>query len=138
MGKEIAEQLIAEKITPDIYLCCCGGGGLIAGSSFYLKQKYQNIENYSVEPEEFNDTQLSLKSNKIISNNNSARSICDSLHAPQPGELTFPINKLTLMGGLAVSDYNVRKTIKILAETLKLMVEPGGAVCSSSFVITNN
>ena len=65
VGKEISEQLLKENITPDIYLCCCGGGGLIAGSSLYLKEKFKNIENYSVEPENFNDTQVSLQNNKI-------------------------------------------------------------------------
>lgn len=134
VGKEIAEQLQEKRVTPDIYLCCCGGGGLIAGSSFYLKKKYKNIKNYCVEPEEFSDTQLSLQGNRIISNSDSARSICDALQAPQPGKLTFSINRLTLMGGLTVSDYEVKKAIKKTAELLKIMVEPGGAVAIAALL----
>ena len=59
---------VSINIIPDMYLCCCGGGGLISGSSLYLKHYYPNIKNYSVEPENFNDTQLSLENKKIVSN----------------------------------------------------------------------
>ena len=134
VGKEIVEQLNVEKVIPDIYLCCCGGGGLIAGSSFYLKKNFPKVKNYSVEPKEFNDTQLSLLNNKIISNQESSRSICDALLATHPGELTFEINKCTLRGGLTVSDIQVKKTIKQIAESLKVMVEPGGAVAAAALL----
>jgi threonine dehydratase len=50
------------------------------------------------------------------------------LLAPIPGELTFAINQPRLRGGLAVSDDDVRRAIAFAAHTLKLVVEPGGAV----------
>ena len=134
VGKEITEQLKELNIIPDIYLCCVSGGGLIAGSSFYLKCNFPNIESYSVEPEEFNDTLLSLKQNHIVSNKNTSSSICDALLVSQPGDITFEINQSTLQGGLEVKDQEVRKTIKILAETLKLMVEPGGAAAAAALL----
>ena len=134
VGKEITEQLKDINVVPEIFLCCVGGGGLIAGSSFYLKCNFPNIESYAVEPENFNDTLLSLKNNCIVSNKNTSSSICDSLLVSQPGEMTFEINKSTLKGGLDVSDQEVRKTIKFLAETLKLMVEPVGAVAAAALL----
>ena len=136
VGKEIAEELKLQNIQPDIYLCCCGGGGLIAGSSTYLKYAFSNIKNFAVEPEEFNDTQLSLKNNSIVKNKESGKSICDALLAPQPGNVTFPINQTTLDGGLAVSDKEVKKTIIELAEEMKIVAEPGGAVAATS-LLTN-
>ena len=136
VGKEIAEELKLQNIRPDIFLCCCGGGGLIAGSSTYLKYAFPNIKNFAVEPEEFNDTQLSLKNNSIVKNKESGKSICDALLAPQPGNVTFPINQTTLNGGLAVSDKEVKKTIIELAEDLKIVVEPGGAVAATA-LLTN-
>ena len=134
VGKEIVEQLKMENIKPDIYLCCCGGGGLISGSSLYLKHYHPDIKNYSVEPEEFNDTQLSLENKKIISNKKSSHSICDALLAPQPGSITFPINQNTLSGGLTVSDLDVKNTIIQLAENLKIITEPGGAVAAAALL----
>ena len=136
VGKEIAEELRLKNIQPDIYLCCCGGGGLIAGSSTYLKYAFPNIKNFAVEPEEFNDTQLSLKNNSLVKNKESGKSICDALLAPQPGNVTFPINQTTLDGGLAVSDKEVKKTIIELAEDMKIVVEPGGAVAATA-LLTN-
>ncbi|PPR47652.1 MAG: L-threonine ammonia-lyase [Alphaproteobacteria bacterium MarineAlpha5_Bin9] len=136
VGKEIVEQLNAINVIPDVYICCTSGGGLIAGSSFYLKRKYKNIRCYSAEPAFFNDHQLSLKKKKIIKINNKNKSICDALLEPQPGKITFPINNKILNGGLSVSDKQIKKTIKLLAEELNLIIEPGGAVAAAS--VLNN
>ena len=133
-GKEIAEEMIKLKLSPDLYLCCCGGGGLIAGTSTYLKYQFPDVDCYSVEPEEFNDTQISLERKKITPVIKGSQSICDALLAPQPGDLTFSINKQTLKGGLSISDNEVKNTIIQLAEILKIVVEPGGAVAASALL----
>tara|TARA_B100000575_G_scaffold293715_1_gene306018 strand:- start:2217 stop:3179 length:963 start_codon:yes stop_codon:yes gene_type:complete len=131
-GIEIADELQNINIIPDIYLCCCGGGGLIAGTSTYLQHKFPNLRSYSVEPEEFDDTKKSLENKKIIENNSKTQSICDALLAPMPGSITFPINLKNLDGGITVSDEEVRKTIILLSEHLKIVVEPGGAVAAAA------
>ena len=133
-GKEIVDQLNEKQIIPDIYLCSCGGGGLIAGSSLYLKNSFPNVKNFAVEPDQFNDTQLSLKNNIIVKNKQSAKSFCDALLAPYPGSITFSINRTTLSGGLSVSDKEVKKTIIELAENLKIVAEPGGAVAVTALL----
>jgi len=133
-GKEIAQEMIRLKLSPDLYLCCCGGGGLIAGTSTYLKYQFPNIDCYAVEPEEFNDTQISLEKNEITPVIQGSQSVCDALLAPQPGELTFSINKKILRGGLSVNDNEVKDTIIQLAENLKIVVEPGGAVAASALL----
>jgi threonine dehydratase len=58
----------------------------------------------------------------------SARSICDALQSPMPGEITFEINQRLLAGVLTVSDEEVRSAIRFAFKNLKLVVEPGGAV----------
>ena len=129
---EIVNDLKEQSIEPDLYLCCCGGGGLIAGTSTYLKHIYPNIRSYSVEPDEFDDTKRSLEAGKLIENKKNAKSFCDALLAPQPGNITFQINSNNLEGGLSVSDEEVIKTIILLAEQLKIVVEPGGAVAAAA------
>lgn len=131
-GIEIFNDLNKLSIKPDLYLCCCGGGGLIAGTSTYLKRFFPNIKSYSVEPNEFNDTKLSLEKGRIIQNHVKANSFCDALLAPKPGNITFSINKKNLNGGLSVSDKEVSKTIISLAEHLKIISEPGGAVAAAA------
>ena len=133
---EIVNDLKEQSIEPDLYLCCCGGGGLIAGTSTYLKHIYPNIKSYSVEPDEFDDTKRSLEAGKILENKKNAKSFCDALLAPQPGNITFQINSNNLEGGLSVSDEEVTKTIILLAEHLKIVVEPGGAVAAAA--VLNN
>ena len=61
-------------------------------------------------------------------------SICDALLANQPGDITFSINRKILKRGLSVSDMEVKKTIIQLAENLKLIVEPGGAVAATALL----
>ena len=133
---EIVNDLKEQLIEPDLYLCCCGGGGLIAGTSTYLKHIYPDIKSYSVEPDEFDDTKRSLEAGKIIENKKNAKSFCDALLAPQPGNITFQINSNNLEAGLSVSDEEVTKTIILLAEQLKIVVEPGGAVAAAA--VLNN
>src|SRR3546814_10035534 len=83
---------------------------------------------YAVEPEAFDDTGRSLSAGERVANRPGARSICDALLAPMPGELTFAVNRRTLAGGLAVSDDAVRRAMAAAFELLKLVVEPGGVV----------
>ena len=45
-----------------------------------------------------------------------------------PGELTFAINQELLGDGLTVSDADVRAAMRFAFRSLKLVVEPGGAV----------
>ena len=131
---EISNELESMSIIPDIYLCCCGGGGLIAGTSTYLKYKYPKIKSYAVEPAGFDDTKKSLQSKEIIRNKSGLKSICDAIITPQPGELTFPINLQNLESGLVVSDEEVKNIIPFLAEHLKIVVEPGGAVAATALI----
>ena len=61
-------------------------------------------------------------------NASAAGSICDALLTPQPGEMTFAMNKGRLAEGYVVSEAEVRSAVRFAFETLKLVVEPGGAV----------
>ena len=125
VGLEAIRQLDAE---PEAVLCCCGGGGLIAGVSTAIKSAWPDCPVYAVEPEGFDDTARSLASGALVSNEGKTRSICDALLAARPGDLTFAVNRQTLAGGLVVTDGEVRHAMAIAFETLKLVLEPGGAV----------
>ena len=133
-AKEIVDDLNQFKIIPDLYICCCGGGGLTAGTTTYLKSIYPNISAFCVEPEDFDDTKKSLETGKRKRNLEYSRSICDALLAPEPGELTFEINKNLLDGGITVSDEEVKSAIIFLAEHLKIISEPGGAVAAAATI----
>jgi threonine dehydratase len=91
---------------------------------------------HTVEPEEFDDTARSLRDGVRRTNASSARSICDALLAPSPGELPFAIHRHLGTTGLTVSDAEVRDAIRFAFLHLKIVVEPGGAV-SLAAVLAN-
>lgn len=134
VGLEIAEQAAAAGHSLDAFLCCCGGGGLIAGSATALNALSPQTRMYSVEPQAFNDTARSLAAGTRLSNPPDARSICDALLTPEPGELTFPINMSLLAGGLSVTDDDVRHAMSYAFRVLKLVVEPGGVVALAALL----
>lgn len=128
VGLEIARQAAAMGIVPDALLCCCGGGGLIAGTSIALHAHFPDTKIWCAEPEFYDDTKRSLESGERQRARTEKMSICDAIVTPEPGVLTFPINRTHLSGGAVVSDEHVLKTVATLFKHLKIIVEPGGAV----------
>ncbi len=131
-GYEILKECSIKNINPDLILCCCGGGGLIAGISTAIKEKIPRVPIYAVEPENFNDTKLSLDKGEITEVDINKKSICDALLANKPGELTFSINRENLSGALLVSDLEALKAMNYAFNYLKIVLEPGGAVALAS------
>ncbi len=127
-GLEIRDDLQALGLIPDQLLICCGGGGLTAGMAVALKSAFSQMAVHPVEPQDFDDTKRSLISGQRETIDPSARSICDSVLAPSPGELTFEILQSVGASGLVVSEANVRNAMRFAFRHLKLVVEPGAAV----------
>lgn len=128
VGLEAAAQSAALGMTPDIALVPCGGGGLIAGCGLALKDHFPSIDVHSVEPAGFDDTARSLVAGEKQSNDPEARSICDALLAPEPGDLTFFMNRQRLTAGQAVTDAEAESAMRHAYRHLKIVAEPGGAV----------
>lgn len=128
IGLEVAQDAEAMGITLDALLTPVGGGGLAAGISTAIKALSPTTGIWVAEPEQFDDTTRSLKAGEILRNAPGGASICDAILTAEPGKLTWPINSKTLSGGIPVYDDNVRDAIRIAADYLKLVVEPGGGV----------
>jgi threonine dehydratase len=128
VGLEIARQAAALGVSLDLALTCCGGGGLTAGTAVALKALSPATAIHAVEPADFDDTGRSLRGGVRVSNAPGGKSFCDALLSPMPGVITFPLNRALLAGGLSVSDEEVAAAMAFAFRTLKLVVEPGGAV----------
>ena len=128
VGLEIAAQARNAGAQLDAVLLPCGGGGLTAGSALALAEDCPGAEIYSVEPLGFDDTARSLVAGDRLTNDASARSICDALQMPTPGETTFAINARLLTGGLVVDDDAASAAMATAFSQLKVVAEPSGAV----------
>ncbi|MDP7380177.1 MAG: threonine/serine dehydratase [Alphaproteobacteria bacterium] len=128
IGLEIAAQLATLETPADAVLVPCGGGGLVSGIALALNSALPGVPVYAVEPAAFDDTRRSLVAGSRLANDPAARSICDALLAPTPGEITFALNHQLLAGGLTASDEAARAAMAAAFDAFKIVVEPGGAV----------
>ncbi len=128
VGREIAEDLTALGVTPDIVVAPASGGGLIAGVATAIKARFPQAMLMSAEPEAFDDHARSLRAGRREPHKASGRTICDALMASIPGEITFAINSRLLTKGVTASDAEVGAAVGFAFRELKLVVEPGGAV----------
>jgi threonine dehydratase len=127
-GLELVEQAAGLGLEIDALLTPAGGGGLTAGLALAMAGASPGTAVHCVEPQGFDDHRRSLASGQRERNPSPTGSICDALLAPQPGELTFTINRRLVGGGFAVSEDEVRHSMRQAFSLLKLVVEPGGAV----------
>jgi threonine dehydratase len=128
VGLELARQAEAMGATLDLALAPVSGGGLLAGLSVALKASRPDVAIWGVEPAGFDDLARSLAAGRRITIKPPGRSLCDALESPYPGELTFPILARNLAGAVSVTDAEVAEAMRYAFATLKLVVEPGGAV----------
>jgi threonine dehydratase len=128
VGREIAEDMAALGIAPDIVVAPASGGGLVAGVATAIKARYPQAAVMSAEPEGFDDHARSLRSGKREPHHAEGRTICDALMASIPGEITFAINIRLLAQGITATDDEVGAAVGFAFRELKLVVEPGGAV----------
>jgi threonine dehydratase len=128
IGREVFNQLAALCAAADVLLSPCGGGGLVSGIALAMAELSPKTKVYAVEPALFDDTARSLAAHSRQKNAPDARSICDALLSPMPGELTFQLNDRLLAGALGVTDDEVLAAMDYAFRVLKLVAEPGGAV----------
>ena len=128
IGLEIAQQAAERGVEAADVLVPCGGGGLTSGIALALAAKAPDFTVRPVEPEGFDDVIRSLEAGSIQSNERRSGSICDAIITPSPGQLTFPILKEHCGSGITVTDDEALRAVAIAFRTLKIVVEPGGAV----------
>ena len=134
VGREIAEDLAARGIVPDLVSAPASGGGLMAGIALAVKDRFADAALFTAEPHGFDDHARSLASGERQPHRAEGHTICDALMAPIPGELTFPINRRLGVHGVTATDDEVGKAIAFAFRELKLVVEPGGAVALAALL----
>src|SRR5271170_3159163 len=116
-------ELLAEAPDLDALVIPISGGGLISGGSVAAHAIRAGIRVFGVEPEQGNDTLLSLHAGQRIGIP-LVESIADGLRASKPGALTFPIVQQHVEDIVLVSDNEIRDAMKFLLLRMKILVEP--------------
>jgi threonine dehydratase len=126
-----ALELLEEVPDLDALIAPVSGGGLLAGCAIIGKEIKPKIRIFGAEPEDANDTFLSLLAGDRIAIPQPS-TIADGLRVTKPGELTFPILRGHAARMVLVSDEEIRETMRFLATRLKLVVEPSGAAAAAA------
>lgn len=123
IGLEILEQIH----DVDVVLVPVGGGGLISGISTAIKEIKPSVKVFGVEPVQSNSMYLSLKAGEITPAEK-IQTIADGVRTKQPGKLTFPIVQKYVDDIILVKEEEIIKSVYLLMERQKIVVEPTGAV----------
>jgi len=123
IGLEILEDL---PDVDEIYLPI-GGGGLAAGTLIAVKTKKPNVKIIGVQSTSFPAMKESLKENKLQTTGG-AHTIADGISVKKPGIVTFNVIKDLIDDIVLVDDEQIIKTMFLLLERAKIVVEPAGAV----------
>ncbi len=125
-GIEAIAQMAAKGVAPpDRIVTCCGGGGLSAGMALACPDAAVTI----IEPEGWDDMTRSLARGEIVPVvENPPVTACDALMTLIPSPLTFAVLKARGATGIVVSEREIEDAMRFAFETLRLVVEPGGAV----------
>ncbi len=127
-GVECAEQLRDLGVTAQALVTCTGGGGLTAGLALAWEELCPEASIYGAEPEGFDDHRRSFAAGRRCRNARLGGSICDALMTPEPGRLTFAINKERVQDALVADDDAVRAAMRFAFDHLRIVLEPGGAM----------
>ena len=123
IGLEIMEQL---PNVDEIYVPI-GGGGLAAGILTAVKIKNPNVKIIGVESKSFPSMKNSLDSGKLETVDGGF-TVADGISVRTPGKQTFEIIRDMIDKIVLVDDEEIIKTIFLLMERSKIVVEPAGAV----------
>ena len=122
IGLEIIDEL---PEVDEIYIPI-GGGGLAAGIAIAIKSKNPNVKIIGVESEAYPAMKQSVEmsSLQVVK---AGYTIADGISIKSPGNITFEIIKEFIDDIVLVDDSTIVKTMFLLMERSKLVVEPAGA-----------
>lgn len=114
----------------DSVLIAVGGGGLIGGAAAWYQERIRVI---AVESESTPTLHKALAAGKIVDVEIGGVA-ADSLGAKRVGELMFPIAQKFISQSLLVTDEQIIHAQRTLWQTMRLIVEPGGAAALTAVI----
>jgi len=110
----------------DVVILPVGGGGLISGMSAALKLLNPDIEIFGVEPFGADSMYQSFQTGSAQPIE-TVNTIADSLGSPTALPYSYALTRANVTDIVRVSDDDLRATMRLMNDSLKLMVEPACA-----------
>jgi len=110
-----------------------GGGGLAAGVSLALRLANPRVHIYGVEPEGADVMSRSFAANHTVHLRH-MHSIADSLMAPHSEEYSYELCRRHIDRIVTVTDDDLRASMRVLFDQLKLAVEPACATATAGLL----
>jgi threonine dehydratase len=121
----VALELLEDAPELDALVVPVSGGGLIAGCATVMKSLSPSTRIIGVEPAAGDDHARSRAAGERV-RVEIPRTIADGLGAPEPGELTWQVNRELVDDFVSVTDEELVDAMAFLCDRLKIVVEPSG------------
>jgi threonine dehydratase len=131
----IGLELLEDMSDIDRIYLPVGGGGLAAGVAIAVKEKKPKIKIIGVESKAFPAMKESMAKGSLQSVK-AGYTIADGISVKQPGRLAYDVVSKYLDDVVLVDDTAIVKTMFLLMERAKLVVEPAGAA-SLAYLLSN-
>jgi threo-3-hydroxy-L-aspartate ammonia-lyase len=122
-----AKELFEEVGELDALFVPLGGGGLLSGTALSTRAQSPECLLYGVEPEAGDDGRQSFRTGEIV-HIPTPKTIADGAQTTHLGEYTFAIIRRDVTDVLTATDDELVEAMRVLASTLKLVVEPTGCL----------
>jgi len=121
-----ALELLRDVGDLDMIVAPVGGGGLLSGTSISVRAFSPDTQIYGAEPSGADDARRSLRAGHIVPSEG-PDTICEGL-LTSLGDLTFSVIRENVRDILTCPDGVTVRAMKAIADLLKVIVEPSGAV----------
>ena len=131
-GQGTAVRELIQEVGPlDYVLTPCGGGGLLSGSALSAGALAPGCRVIGVEPAAGDDATQSFRT-KTLQRVEHPDTIADGARTNSLGRLTFPLVLQHVHDMVTVDDDRLLKTMFLLWERMKIVVEPTGALAAAA------
>ncbi len=132
IGLEILEDIpdVDEVYVP------IGGGGLVAGILIAIKENNPDVRIVGVQSSAFPSMYRSINEGARTCTVADSFTIADGISVSLPGRITFDIIQELIDEVVTVEDAEITKTMFLLMERMKFVVEPAGAA-SLAYLVAN-
>ena len=130
-GQGTAAIELLEDVDVDLILCPVSGGGLLCGTAVAAKAVRPQIKVVAVEPATADDAAQSFRAGKIV--RVEPHTIADGLRA-NIGAPNFQMMQRFVDDVVTVSEEGIIAAMRAIWETMKIIVEPSGAVAYAAIL----